>query len=64
MQGKFFKRVIKARPRLLRYAAVLVTFLLGYYFAANRPIDTNWLFPALVVGFLVLGGLIRPPHSR
>ena len=64
MQGNIFKRVGKARPRLLRYAAVVITFLLAYYFAANRPIDANWVFPGLIVGFLVLGRFIRPPHSR
>ena len=33
-------------------AIVAVTLGCGYIFAAFQPVDPNWLYPAILIGFL------------
>lgn len=57
-------QVAKVLPRLLRVVAALVTLALGYYVATNFPMNTNLVFPGLLVVFFIGSQAFRPPHSR
>ena len=51
-------------PLLLRVVAAGATLGLGYYVATNFPMNSNLVFPALLLVFFIGSQAFRPPHSR